>query len=204
MRTALLSASLALVIGCLAPPASAAEGGPETASPPGLREAALEVGSGLAREVVQGVLRQGFGRHRACYEKGLAKDPTLRGSVTLEFSIGADGSVEAFQLKGSELPDAEMRECIAKVVRVVRFPNPEAPPVKVAYTIAFSPPAAPSAGEGGAPASASFEQPSADPGKGSGCGACGVALGEGDSWGRWIAAMGALGLTLRRRLRRRS
>lgn len=89
--------------------------------------------------VIQRIVRAAFDEFRACYEAGLARDPRLEGMVTVRFVIGRQGLVmEATEEEGCTLDDPEVRTCIVKTYRRLRFPKPEGGTVTVVYPITFS------------------------------------------------------------------
>jgi hypothetical protein len=93
----------------------------------------------LPPETVQRIVRQNFGRFRACYEGGLMHNPTLAGTVTTRFVIGRDGAVGAVANAGSSLPDNDVVSCVARSFYGIGFPQPEGGIVTVTYPIVFSP-----------------------------------------------------------------
>ena len=113
--------------------------------PPGQPTAASEksVSGRLPPPVIQAIVRQNFDAIRTCYERGLAKVPTLQGRVAVRFAIQLDGSVAGAQSAGSDLPDAEVVACIVRIFSQLRFPAPEGGVVTVVYPIMFSPSTAP-------------------------------------------------------------
>ena len=69
----------------------------------------------LMPELVQWVVRQNFGRLRACYEAGLQRDPGLEGRVTVKFVIDREGAVTmAMPWTDTTLPDREVARCVSK------------------------------------------------------------------------------------------
>ncbi|XYI02387.1 AgmX/PglI C-terminal domain-containing protein [Sorangium sp. So ce1128] len=92
----------------------------------------------LPPEAVQRIVRQNFGRFRACYESGLARNPALEGRVSTQFVIGRDGSVMSATDAGSDLPDATVRSCVQRAFMGISFPQPEGGIVMVTYPIVFS------------------------------------------------------------------
>lgn len=92
----------------------------------------------LPPETVQRIVRQSFGRFRACYNEGLRSNPALAGRVTTRFVIGRDGSVVTAGDGGSDLPDAGVRACVHRAFSSLSFPQPEGGIVTVAYPILFS------------------------------------------------------------------
>jgi hypothetical protein len=93
----------------------------------------------LPPEVIQRVVRQNFGRFRACYEAALRTNPNLAGRVAVRFVIGRDGSVGSAANGGSDLPDGGVVSCVVRAFHGLSFPAPESGIVTVTYPIAFSP-----------------------------------------------------------------
>lgn len=98
-----------------------------------------EVSGRLPPEVIQRVVRQNFGRFRLCYERGLTRNPNLEGRVAARFVIGRDGSVQHATSGDSDLPDADVVQCVVRAYYGLSFPQPEHGVVTVTYPIAFSP-----------------------------------------------------------------
>lgn len=92
----------------------------------------------LPPEAVQRVVRQNFGRFRACYQQGLTSNPALAGRVSTQFVIGRDGSVMSAVDGGSDLPDSSVRACVHRAFTGISFPQPEGGIVTVVYPIVFS------------------------------------------------------------------
>ena len=74
-----------------------------------------------------------------CYERGLAKNPSLAGRATVKFVIGRDGSVAVAEDGGSDLQDAGVVACIVKSFADLSFPKPEGGIVTVVYPLVLSP-----------------------------------------------------------------
>jgi hypothetical protein len=90
-------------------------------------------------EVIQRVVRQNFGRFRACYETGLKNNPSLSGRVAVRFVIGRNGDVGQASNGGSDLPDGGVVGCVVGAFRGLSFPPPEGGIVTVGYSIQFNP-----------------------------------------------------------------
>ncbi len=99
----------------------------------------VNVSGRLPPEIIQRIVRQNFGRFRACYEAGLARSPTLAGTVSTRFVIGRDGNVANVGDGGSSMPDAAVTSCVLRAFYGVSFPQPEGGIVTVTYPIVFSP-----------------------------------------------------------------
>jgi hypothetical protein len=93
----------------------------------------------LPAEVIQRVVRQNYGRMRACYENGLRNNPNLTGRVTARFIIGRDGAVTNAANGGSDLPDSAVVGCVLSQFYGISFPSPENGIVTVSYPIMFTP-----------------------------------------------------------------
>ena len=104
-----------------------------------MRRAELETNGRLPADTIQRTVRQQFGRFRICYENGLTKNPNLAGRVAVRFIIDRTGSVTMAQDGGSELADADVVACVARVFLNLSFPPPPDGVVTVTYPIVFSP-----------------------------------------------------------------
>jgi hypothetical protein len=93
----------------------------------------------LPPEIIQRIVRQNFGRFRACYQSGLSRSPDLAGRVTARFVIGRDGAVSNVADGGSDIPDPTVVSCVVRAFYGLSFPQPEGGIVTVTYPIAFSP-----------------------------------------------------------------
>jgi hypothetical protein len=93
----------------------------------------------LPAEVIQRIVRQNYGRFRACYESGLRANPGLAGRVAVRFAIGRDGSVSNVQNGGSDLPDSGVVSCVVRAYYGLTFPAPDGGIVTVVYPIMFTP-----------------------------------------------------------------
>ena len=107
---------------------------------PRLRPDGTSVVSGhIPAEVIQRVVRQNYGRFRACYESGLRTNPNLTGRVAARFVIGRDGAVSNVGNGGSDLPDSKVVSCVMTQFYGITFPSPEQGIVTVTYPIMFTP-----------------------------------------------------------------
>jgi hypothetical protein len=130
LACAILVASGVLPLDSIAP-RERAPTGPDRKPAPGRRRTKapmvrinVDATRGLPRSVIILILRQNYGRFRACYEKGLARRPDLHGEVRLRFVIERDGSTTNPKDDGSDLPDASVIRCLADAVDVQSFPSP--------------------------------------------------------------------------------
>jgi len=110
----------------------------KTKAPPGMRAGVTTVTGRLPSDVIQRIVRQNFGRFRNCYEMGLRSNPNLEGRVTARFVIGRDGAVSNVSA-GGDLPDAQVRSCVASAFYGLSFPAPDNGIVTVSYPIMLTP-----------------------------------------------------------------
>ena len=113
-------------------------GGSHATTPPTVRMGASQVSGRIAPDVISRIVRQRAGAMRACYEAGLARDPTLAGRLAVRFVIDRTGSVSAASLEGSSLADAQVNACIVREFRGLSFPTPEGGVITVTYPLTFS------------------------------------------------------------------
>jgi hypothetical protein len=106
---------------------------------PGIREGATSVNGRLPPDAIQRIVRQNFGRFRACYEEGRFRDPALRGRVAVRFVIGPSGAVVVAEDGGSGLGDVRVVSCIVHAFSTLEFPQPEGGPVHVMYPLQLEP-----------------------------------------------------------------
>lgn len=95
-------------------------------------------GGGLTRDQVEAVIRRHLGQIRYCYEKSLQQSPTLRGRVSVGFTIQSRGLVQRADVRSSTLNSTELEGCVLNQIKKFRFPKPVAGvQVKVEYPFHF-------------------------------------------------------------------
>jgi hypothetical protein len=94
--------------------------------PRGVRstETKLEAQGGLSTESVALVVRASHSRLRECYERGLARNPALRGAVTVTFAVDASGDPAELRTTASTLGDDAVVACVEVVYHTLKFPLP--------------------------------------------------------------------------------
>ena len=60
-----------------------------------------------------------------CYEKQLAKNPSLNGKIVVKWVINGEGAVTAAQIVETQMHNADVENCIATKVRTWNFPKPK-------------------------------------------------------------------------------
>ena len=87
------------------------------------------------------ILRVVSGRQRGiqfCYEKELARNPTLSGKVTMSWIIGLDGKAARVQKASSSLNNAAVEGCMKRNISRWRFPKPEGGMCKIRFPFVFN------------------------------------------------------------------
>jgi|GEM_PF-1736681 len=91
---------------------------------PKVRQAKASVKGSLDKDIIRRIVRAHINEVRYCYNKGLTKDPALKGRVAVQFTIGATGKVSAAEVSSTTLSDEDVADCIAKAVKRWKFPKP--------------------------------------------------------------------------------
>ncbi len=100
----------------------------------------MELDGGLDRVVIQATIAKYLNQVRACYEKGLRKNPGLAGQVLMDFEIAASGKLNYTKVRKTSLANQEVENCVATVMRNWQFPKPVGGTmVKVSYPFTFKP-----------------------------------------------------------------
>jgi hypothetical protein len=88
---------------------------------------AAPAGQGLSPEQVRRVVYSRQGSFQACFEIASARDPTLKGSVGVSFSISPGGSVSSASITNSSLNNARVEGCILRAFNRLQFPTADKP-----------------------------------------------------------------------------
>ncbi len=104
-----------------------------TASPQAIR------GEGtLDRSEIQKVVNAHLYQIQGCYERQLARDPSLSGKIFFDWVIGLSGGVSSVRVGRSTIQSVETMTCIQAVIQGWKFPPPQGGTVTVTYPFAFS------------------------------------------------------------------
>jgi len=96
---------------------------------------AIAAAGDLDKAIIRRFVKANLTPIRACYEKQLAGNPTLAGTVQVSFYITPKGSVASATASGV---DAAVASCVAGVIRTIRFPRPKGGGgVQVNYPFSF-------------------------------------------------------------------
>jgi hypothetical protein len=91
---------------------------------PRVSDATATVKGALDKEVIRRIVRAHINEVKRCYNGGLVRDPTLAGTVSIQFTIGPDGNVPVAVVDRDDLADRNVANCIVTAVKRWRFPAP--------------------------------------------------------------------------------
>jgi outer membrane biosynthesis protein TonB len=98
---------------------------------------ASDVEEGLTRDQVGRVIHAHFKEIRYCYESATLRSPDIQGTLSLNFSVGASGNVQAANGGGST-GDSRLQNCIVSRLKGWKFPKPKGGvTVAVSYPLYF-------------------------------------------------------------------
>jgi len=97
-----------------------------------------KVSGELPMEAVRKVVDAHMGAIQRCYEGALIRNPSIAGKVTLEWTIGTDGSVTKAGTKLATLNSNEVIDCMRSSLVTWRFPAPKGGVVVVSYPFLFN------------------------------------------------------------------
>jgi TonB family protein len=114
--------------------------GPANLWAPAVIPTVVSVRGSLDREIVRRIVQRHFNEATYCYERELVDKRTLRGRVSLVFTISAQGVVVRARRRSSTLRAPRVESCLLAAVRRWEFPYPLAhDAVTVVYRYAFFP-----------------------------------------------------------------
>lgn len=92
----------------------------------------------LDSSAIASVVKSKISGIKYCYEKELKNNPKLAGKVTVNFTIGETGEVTQYAIESSTLNNAEVEQCILRMIRRWKFPAPSGGTVNVSYPFIFT------------------------------------------------------------------
>jgi hypothetical protein len=105
--------------------------------PPPDDDVEIEGPTGLdPREINKRIVKR-RGLFGACYQKALNRDDQLGGMIKTRFKIGPDGRVESVKITSSSIKSAEVKECLQRSLRSIKFPTSKEGAI-VKYPFGFS------------------------------------------------------------------
>ena len=105
---------------------------------PRARVGAAQITGDIVHEPVHRAVRESLGSLKDCYQKGLDKNPQLKGRIIFSFTLDSGGAAKDLK-PDAELKDNTVIECAKSAMSSVGFPKPKSGVVSVRYPILFSP-----------------------------------------------------------------
>lgn len=95
---------------------------------------------GLDKSLIDAVIKRNMSQIRYCYQRQLAKNPTLNGKIKVKFVIAKDGSVSKASIDSSTMGGAgkPVQSCIVGRFKKFKFPKPNGGIVIVKYPFIFT------------------------------------------------------------------
>jgi outer membrane biosynthesis protein TonB len=78
-----------------------------------------------------------LGAVRACYESEAQRNPSLKGGVTVQWTIDPTGGVSSATLGGSSLGNPRVEGCVVRQVKGWHFPSSETPTIVAGFPFKF-------------------------------------------------------------------
>jgi outer membrane biosynthesis protein TonB len=96
-----------------------------------------QLGHGLAPDAVRQVVLRHQQSLKQCYDAELARDPDLKGGITMTWLIAPDGTVSTASVAASTIRNTNVESCVLRVVRSWTFPTSDGPTNVAAYPFKF-------------------------------------------------------------------
>jgi hypothetical protein len=109
---------------------------------PGITATGTPTRGTLPKAVIDAKLDAARPGIQACYEAALKTQPDLRGLVSINFVVGADGRVAHVEAMDGEdaLRDAATVDCVLGQIKALEFPAPHGGRVFLSYPLRLEPP----------------------------------------------------------------
>jgi len=136
---ALLLGCCWLITGCAAGKAGAKGSGAtagETGDTSGGTAAAGDDGAYLAS--VKEKVEARMGAVQECFDKAQAREKTLSGRVSYEWTIRSDGAVDLVEVKSSTMNNGIVEDCIKRVIGEWTFPTPPRDNFVMSHSFVFA------------------------------------------------------------------
>lgn len=107
---------------------------------PRVRRGPDQIKGPVDKDAIRRTVRAHINEIRHCYNRGLTRDPNLRGRIAVRFSIGPVGKVVRAAVVDNSLGDRDVGTCVSQAVRRWQFPRPSGGgSAMVTYPFSLSP-----------------------------------------------------------------
>jgi outer membrane biosynthesis protein TonB len=136
LLVALLLGLWVLVAGCASSKGNAKGGG--GAATAGGGEAAATGDDSAYLASVEEKVEARMDAVQECFDKTQAREKTLSGKVSYEWTIRSDGKVDVVEVKSSTMNNGIVEECIKRVINDWSFPTPPRDNFTVSHSFVFA------------------------------------------------------------------
>jgi hypothetical protein len=102
-----------------------------------VKQEAPSVDGELDPSIVAKEVKSRLGAIKACYERGLKRNPTLSGKIAIHWTITGAGTVTGIDVDSDTMGDHEVASCIKGQIARWRFPAPAGGSVDVSFPFVF-------------------------------------------------------------------
>ena len=96
------------------------------------------VSGSIDKEAIRRVVQANLKQIKACYEKGLNREPGLYGKIVIQWTIGPGGKVLEAGIKSTTMNSSDVENCSVARLKTWKFPEPPAGEVAVvSYPFVF-------------------------------------------------------------------
>jgi outer membrane biosynthesis protein TonB len=92
----------------------------------------------IASADVNKVIKSRLTAFKMCYEKALKDNPSLKGKISLRFTIGTSGNVTSSSIEYDGIKDSGLSTCLIEKVKTFVFSKPEGGVVIFVFPLVFS------------------------------------------------------------------
>lgn len=90
----------------------------------GMGDSEAETSGGLDKGVIAAIVREHLGQIKHCYERQLLVDPNIFGKVVANWTINAQGVVDATSVKKTTMGNVAVENCVLSKIKTWKFPKP--------------------------------------------------------------------------------
>ena len=98
----------------------------------------LPLSGTLSNEQIQAAVNENAKAFDACYTLGADKDGKLSGTVTIQATVGPNGTVNEASVKKSTVKNTKVDDCVRDAFKTIKFPQPAGGgTVMISYPMTF-------------------------------------------------------------------
>ena len=102
-----------------------------------VKRSAPDIDGTMNTNAVGTTIRRGMRAIRSCYQRGLKRNPSLAGKITVRIAVNTMGRVTAVYIDADTVGDPQVTGCIKNYIKRWRFPPPEGGTAEIAVPFNF-------------------------------------------------------------------